>query len=98
MIRASLRCASTTASSTAGQPSRQAGLTAKILQMREGADIGLLDHILGFAVVAQDAAGDPVEPTIIPLHDSTERRAVAGERAAHELRILGVGGSLRGWS
>src|ERR1700716_2398840 len=97
MIRASLRCASTTASSTAGQPSRQAGIAAKVLQMREGADIGLLDHILGFAVVAQDAAGDPVEPTIIPLHDGAEGRAVAGGCAPHQLRVVGAGGSLRGW-
>ena len=29
----------------------------KLFQMREGADVGLLHHVLGLAVVAQDAAG-----------------------------------------
>ena len=44
-------------------------IAAKTLQMRERPDIGLLNHVLGFAVVAQNAAGDPVKPAIVGLHD-----------------------------
>ena len=37
--------------------------------MRERPDIGFLDYVLGLAVVAQDAAGEPVEAAIIRLHE-----------------------------
>jgi hypothetical protein len=49
----------------ARQPGRQAGLAAKLLEMRKRADIGLLHHVLGLGIVAQHAAGDPVEPAVI---------------------------------
>ena len=39
----------------------------KLVKMREGADIGLLHHVLGLAVIAQDAAGEPVEPAVVGL-------------------------------
>ena len=43
------------------KPGREAGIAAELFQMREGADVGFLHDVLGFAVVAQDAAGQPVK-------------------------------------
>ena len=71
------------------QPGRKAGIAAKAFQMREGANIGLLHDILGFAVVAQDAAGEPVEPAVVRLHDGANRCLVARQRPPHQ---FGVGG------
>ncbi len=55
--------------------------------MREGADIGFLHHILGVGVVAQDAAGQPIKPAVIRLHDHANRGFVAGKRAPHQLGV-----------
>ena len=74
------------------QPGRQAGIAAKTFQMREGADVGLLHHVLGLAVVAQDAAGEPVEPAVVRLHDGANRRLVARQRPPHQLGVAGVDG------
>ena len=76
------------------QPGRQAGIAAKLAKMREGADIGLLDHVLGLAVVAQDAAGEPVEPAVVGLDDRANRRLVAGQRAPYQLEF-GVASRVR---
>ena len=60
--------------------------------MREGADIGFLDRIFGFAVVAKDAARNAVEPAVIAPHDGAKCAAVAGKRAPHQFGILGRDG------
>ena len=60
--------------------------------MGEGPDVGFLDHVFGFAVVAQDAAGDPVEPAIVRLHDRANGRLVAATGALDQ---FGVSGSCR---
>ena len=57
--------------------------------MGERADIGFLDHVLGLAVIAQDAAGDPVEPAIVRLHDGANGRLVAAAGAPDQVGIDG---------
>ena len=74
------------------QPCRQAGIAAKAFQMREGANVGLLHHILGLAVVAQDAAGKAIEPAVIRLHDGANGRLVAGQRPPHQFGVAGFDG------
>jgi hypothetical protein len=80
----------------AGKPCRKTRIAAKALQMGKGVDIGFLDDIFGFAVVAQDASGDPVKPAIVPLHDSAKRRVITGERTPHEFGIPSEGTATRG--
>ena len=58
--------------------------------MCEGADVSLLHHVLGLAVVAQDAAGKPVEPAVIGLHDGANRGLVTGQRPADQVEVTGV--------
>ena len=70
----------------------EAGIAAKTFQMREGADVGLLHDVLGLAVVAQDAAGEPVEPAVVRLHDGADRRLVARQRPPHQFGVAGVEG------
>ena len=74
------------------QPGREAGIAAKAFQMREGADVSLLHDVLGLAVVAQDAAGEPVEPAVVRLHDGANRGLVAGQRPADQVGVAGSGG------
>jgi hypothetical protein len=57
--------------------------------MGKSVDIRFLDGIFGFAVISQDAAGDPVKPAIVPLHDGAERPVVTGECTPNELGIVG---------
>jgi len=59
----------------------------------ERADIGFLDDILGFAVVAQDSAGEPVKPAIVGLHDDANGRLVARAGALHQFGVGGPDGS-----
>jgi hypothetical protein len=73
----------------AGKPCRKTGIAAKAIQMGKSADIGFLDGIFGFGVVPQDAAGDPVKPTIVPLHDDTKCSIVTRKRAPYEFGIVG---------
>jgi hypothetical protein len=61
----------------AGKPGRKTGIAAKAI------------HIFGFGVVPQDAAGDPVKPPIVPLHDDTKCDIVTRKRAPHKFGIVG---------
>jgi hypothetical protein len=63
--------------------------------MSEGIDIGLLHDIFGFAIVPQDAAGDPVKSAIVPLHDCAERRLITAERTPHQLGLFEAVGNTR---
>ena len=74
------------------QPGRKAGIAAKAFQMREGANVSLLHHILGLAVVAQDAAGEAIEPAVVSLHDGADGGFVAGQRPPHQFGVAGFGG------
>ena len=60
--------------------------------MGEGADIGVLHDVLGLAVVAQDAARQPIEPAVVGLHDRAHGSLVARERAADQFGVAGAGG------
>jgi hypothetical protein len=79
----------------AGKPCRKTGIAAKAAETGKGFDIRFLDHIFGFAVIPQDAAGDPVQPAIVPLHDGAKRRIVMGERTPDEFGIVGRAGNMR---
>src|SRR5260370_32938105 len=60
--------------------------------MSERPDIGFLDHVLGFAVVAQDSAGEPVKPAVVRLHDGTNGHLIAVADALDQFGIRGPGG------
>src|SRR5579859_1081451 len=64
--------------------------------MRERPDIRFLNDVLGFAVVAQNAAGDPVEPAIVRLHDRPDGRLIAAARTSDQFEICGRGGRFLG--
>ena len=63
--------------------------------MGKGFDIRFLDHIFGFTVIPQNAAGDPVKSAIVPLHDGAKRHVVTGERTPNEFGIVGRAGNMR---
>ena len=55
--------------------------------MGKGGDIGLLDDVLGLAVIAHDAAGKAIEPLIVRSDDGAKSVAVARSRSAHNIQI-----------
>ena len=55
--------------------------------MGKCADIGFLEDVLGFAVVAHDAARDPIELAVMGLHDGAKRAGVAGGRPPREVDV-----------
>ena len=57
----------------------------------EGPDIGFLQRILGFKVIAQDAAGDAVEPLIVLANDQRDGARILTAGAGHELGFFGLG-------
>src|SRR5207247_6088636 len=59
----------------------------------ERPDIGFLHHVLGLAVVAQDSAGEPVEPAIVRLHDRADRRLIALAGAPDQFGLSAPDGS-----
>src|SRR5436190_22613162 len=61
--------------------------------MGERPDIGFLHHVLGLAVVAQDSAGEPVEPAIVRLHDRADRRLIALAGAPDQFGLSAPDGS-----
>ena len=61
--------------------------------MRERPDIGFLHHVLGLAVVAQNAAGDPVKPAIVRLHDEANGRLIAPAGAPDQFGLGAPDGS-----
>src|SRR5207248_7107144 len=77
-----------------GKPSCEPRVGPKGIESREGTHIGLLDDVLGLAVIAKDAPSDPVEPAVVPACQDPNRRFVTTARAAHQLLIaqqLGIG-------
>ena len=57
-----------------------------MLKPGEGADIGLLHHVLGFGIVALDAAGYAEQAAIIALRDGAYGRLIPAARAAPGVR------------
>ncbi len=56
----------------AGEPSGQLRIAPEAVEMRKGADVCLLNHVLRLGIILQDAAGHAVEPAIVPLHDEPD--------------------------
>ncbi|CFN81996.1 Uncharacterised protein [Bordetella pertussis] len=79
----------------AHQPGGQPGVGAKAVQRAPGAQIGLLQRVLGFGVAVQDAAGGAKQQAVVAPHDGFERAVLAGGRARGQLGVRGQLGSRR---
>ena len=79
----------------AGKPGGQRGIAAELVKMPEGKDVGFLNNILGFAVVAHYTPCEPVEPLIVRLHDRAEGIALARQRTPNEVHVAGNGAAFR---
>ena len=78
------------------QPGGQAGITAKLGEVRKRTHIGLLDDILCLAVIAQDSARQPVKSAVVGLDDGANRTFVAVQGATGKLDLDGSGRGLWG--
>jgi hypothetical protein len=56
--------------------------------MTKRRDIGLLHRIFGFGAIAEHAAGDPIEPLIVPLHDRGKSARVPVDCTPHQFGIV----------
>jgi hypothetical protein len=68
----------------AAEPSGEARISPELGQRREPAEIGLLQHVLGFAIVADHAARDAVEASIVRLDDGANGGVVLAYGAVDE--------------
>jgi hypothetical protein len=75
------------------QPGCETCVAAKTIQMRERPDIGFLDDVLGFVVVAQDSAGKAIKPAIVRLHNNANGALIARAGALHQFGVRGSDGS-----
>lgn len=79
----------------AGQPGCKAGFAPEPVEMGERVYVGFLHRIFGLAVIAQYAAGNAVQPPVVPLHDGAKRVAIADERATYKIGIVGTADGAR---
>ena len=66
-------------------------MAPEAVEVRKGAEIALLDDILGFAVVAQNAASHAIETSIVALHNRTHRFGILAACKLDELGLIQVG-------
>src|SRR5206468_3325355 len=71
----------------ARQPGREARFALEAVEMGEGADIALLNHLLGLALVIQNAAREAVEPPVVEAHQRRKRRRLAAPEARQKVAI-----------
>ena len=71
----------------AGKPGGECRLAGELVQVFIGADIRILHYVLGLAVIAQDDAGNPVEPLVIAAHQDLKKRRFAREHTGHHFFI-----------
>ena len=55
--------------------------------MFESANIDFLNHILGFAVILEDAPGDTKKTPIVALDDCAKRGAITRPRELHQFAL-----------
>ena len=76
------------------EPRNERGIAAEATETSKGVDIRFLDGILGFNVILQDTACEPVKSAIVPFHDRAERCVIAGACTPNELGIVGTGSKM----
>lgn len=74
-----------------GKPGAKTRSAAKTVKMLEGVDIDVLDSIFGLAVVFQNAAGKPVKPLVVALHNGLECHAIPCKRPLHQTGVIEPG-------
>src|SRR4051812_2988014 len=65
--------------------------------MSESADIGFLNDVFSLAVVAQDAAGEPVKPAVVRFHDGMNGALLSLAGAPHEIGVFRFAGRNPGY-
>jgi hypothetical protein len=58
------------------------------VEIAEGANVGLLQHVFSLAIISHDAACDTVEPAVLLLDNLPDRRSVLPARAFDELSLV----------
>jgi hypothetical protein len=56
--------------------------------MGEGANVGLLNHVLRLGIIVEDAAGHAVEPTVVPLHDEPNGGPILVSGSFNQGRVI----------
>jgi hypothetical protein len=81
----------------ARQPGRKARVAAETAKIRKSPNVGFLDHILGLAIVAQNASGYPIKPAVVRCHDRTNGCFIACAGALDQFGIAVPGGDRSRW-
>jgi len=52
-----------------------------------GAHVSILHYVLGFGVITQDRARNPVDPLVIAAHQDLKQSGLSGEHPRHHFFI-----------
>jgi hypothetical protein len=76
------------AEDNAGQPRRQAGFAPERLEVREGLEVALLDHILRFNIISGVPTGNSIKAPVVARHDDPEGIRISASGIGDEIHII----------
>lgn len=72
----------------AREPGGKGGLAGKLAQVFVGANISILDYILGLAIVAKNRTRHAVKPLIVAPHDGLKKSGFPLQNAPYSLLVV----------
>ena len=79
----------------AREPGRETRAAFELVQVLVRAHEGVLHHVFGFAVVAQDGPGRAVHARVVAPHQLLEQRQLSGADPSHISSSVSVGEAMR---
>src|SRR5215469_1924061 len=71
----------------ARQPCGKGRFAGKLVQVFVGADVSILDHVLGLAVVPKDCTRHAVQPLVVAPHDDLKKSGLPLQNSAYSLLV-----------
>src|SRR5262249_15873987 len=71
----------------AREPGGNGRFAGKLVQVFVGADVGILDHVLGLAVVPKDCTRHAVKPLVVAPHDGLKKSGLPLQNTAYSLLV-----------
>ena len=85
--RRAARAAERLVDGDAREPRLETGGAAKLVEVVVGANVGRLDDVARFVVVANDAACESEQQPVVPPHQELEERGIAREHARDDVGV-----------
>ena len=70
------------------QPGGKRRPSSKLVQMFVRANVGVLHHVLSFAIIAQYSPGHAIQTLVVTAHDDFKHRRLARQHSGHNFFII----------